>query len=79
MYNPNKPIKLGQRVHVPGDCGTGCISRIVLYIEKAMTGRLIRMDLPLTSRIVLSFCDSDGLLVKMGFICIWTTSVPEVK
>ncbi|UYV82822.1 hypothetical protein LAZ67_22000975 [Cordylochernes scorpioides] len=53
-YNPQKPRKWGLRVYVAAESKLGYIYSFIPYYGKLTTNYLIRLDLPFTSRIVLS-------------------------
>jgi hypothetical protein len=56
MYNPQKPTKWGIRVFTLADSDTGYVATFEPYYGNETTQRLIRPDLPFTSKIVLHLC-----------------------
>ncbi|KAK2577923.1 hypothetical protein KPH14_011868 [Odynerus spinipes] len=52
-YNPKKPTKWGIRVYMMADSSTGCICSILPYYGSLATDKLIRSDLPVSTRIPL--------------------------
>ncbi|TBU20600.1 transposase IS4 [Hamiltosporidium tvaerminnensis] len=56
-YNPNKPTKWGIRMYVMADAYTGYVYSILPYYGSLTSEDLIRLDLPVSTRIVLELCN----------------------
>nr|XP_034194964.1 piggyBac transposable element-derived protein 4-like [Osmia lignaria] len=52
-YNPQKPTKWGIRIYVLADANIGYIQTILPYYGSFTTEKLVRPDLPISTRIVL--------------------------